>query len=115
MAIAILENQKKASQSRILLTKDTGINYMTKLPKNNVVYYPPGTRVLWRGHPGVIYAYQVKPYAYPVGYDVQLDARSGGHDITNSGYGELELEATGKPAQSGRPIAIPDEAMRYTS
>jgi hypothetical protein len=73
---------------------------MTKkkvLPLDNVIYYPPRTRVLWNGEPGFVHSYHRKNYDYEVGYNIVLDSQTfkAQPDILNSSYHELVLEDTG--------------------
>jgi len=63
-------------------------------PLDNVVYYPPGTRVLWRDQSGFVHSLVIKSYKYEVGYNVVLDTQPDKDDpeVINSGYDELVLE-----------------------
>lgn len=72
-------------------------------PLDNIVYYPPGTRVLWRNQPGIIHSLVVKAYRYEVGYNVVLDTQpdKGDPEVTNSGYDELVLEGSTLPSIEG--------------
>ena len=64
------------------------------LPLDNVVYYHPGTRVLWRNRPGIVHSLVIKTYKYQVGYNILLDTQSSTDEpkVLNSSYGELVLE-----------------------
>lgn len=75
-------------------------------PFDNIVYYPPGTRVLWREQPGVVHSLVIKPYKYEVGYNIVMDDQScrDEPDITNSGYNELVLEESGVPSTEGYEV-----------
>lgn len=73
---------------------------MSVPPLNNIVYYAPNTRVLWRNQSGFVESLVVKGYKYEVGYNVILDDSSKPR-VTNSGYSELVLEETGKPSTEG--------------
>ena len=86
-----------------------------KHPRNNCLYYAVGCRVLWRNHPGTVFAYAVKPYPAQVGYHINLDdpSRSGNRDVLNAGYTELRLESTGLPSTDGFIVSVPSEPTRY--
>lgn len=75
-------------------------------PLDNIVYYPVGTRVLWRKQPGVVHSLVIKTYKYEVGYNILLDTqdRKDQPEVTNSGYSELILESTGKPSLDGDKV-----------
>lgn len=65
-----------------------------KQPKNNLVYYPVGTKILWRNKPGIVVRLCLKPINYPVGYDVLLND---GEEILNVHYFELSLQSGENP------------------
>lgn len=75
-------------------------------PFDNIVYYPPGTRVLWGEQPGVVHSLVIMPYKYEVGYNIVIDAQScrDEPEITNSGYNELVLEESGVPSTEGYEV-----------
>lgn len=77
-------------------------------PLDNVVYYPPSTRVLWRNQPGVVHSLVVKSYKYEVGYNVVLDSQScrDEPEVINSGYDELVFEETGTLSMEGDEVEI---------
>jgi len=79
-------------------------------PFDNVVYYPPGTRVYWRRHPGLVHSLEIKPYDYEVGYNIVLDSQSNQNEpeVTNAGYDELVLEKTGIPSTEGYEVEPSD-------
>ena len=81
-------------------------------PMDNVVYYPSGTRVLWRSQPGVVHSLVIKPYKYEVGYNIVLDTQVDKDDpeVTNSGYGELVLEDSKLPSIQGYKVEPIDES-----
>jgi hypothetical protein len=87
-------------------------NENSDLPLDNIVYYPPRTRVLWRGEPGVVFDLHIKSYEYEVGYDIRLDSQKSKEEprIYNSGYHELVLEDTGKKSTDGYRVE-PREPM----
>jgi hypothetical protein len=76
------------------------------LPLNNVVYYSPGTRVLWRNQPGTIHSLVIKSYKYEVGYNIVLDTQNcrDEPEINNSSYDELILEGDGMPSVEGYEV-----------
>lgn len=61
-------------------------------PQKNTVYYPLGQRVLWQGHLGMVVGLNVKPYDYPVGYDILVDPNSNLKNpyVTNASFYEVE-------------------------
>lgn len=75
-------------------------------PLDNIVYYSPGTRILWNGEPGVVDGLHIKPYPYQVGYDIVLDSqtRKNEPEIGNSGYNELVLEDSGLKSTDGYKV-----------
>ncbi len=87
-------------------------------PFENVVYYQPGTRVLWNGSPGTVSSLDVKPYKYEVGYNILLDKQGPNEyvEITNAAYSELCLEETGEKSTEGYEVdldpSIPSTSVR---
>lgn len=82
-------------------------DFMDKvLPLDNVVYYHPGTRVLWCNRPGIVHSLVIKTYKYQVGYNILLDTQSSTDEpkVLNSSYGELVLEDSGIPSQEGYEV-----------
>jgi hypothetical protein len=75
-------------------------------PFDNIVYYPPGTRVLWHGQPGFVHDLVIKRQRFEIGYDIVLDAQTcqDTPEVTNSGYDELVLEETGLPSNEGYEV-----------
>jgi Meiotically up-regulated gene 113 len=75
-------------------------------PLDNVVYYPSGTRVLWRKQPGIVHSLVIKSYKYEVGYNVVLDNQSDKNDpeVINAGYNELVLEDSAMPSIEGYEV-----------
>ncbi|QLE51761.1 GIY-YIG nuclease family protein [Nostoc sp. C057] len=96
-------------------------NFIEQVPPlNNVVYYPPGTRVLWRNQPGIVHSLVIKSYKYEVGYNIILDSQNYRDDpeVSNSGYDELILEDVGIPSKEGyevEPIKpnISEDGIRF--
>ena len=80
-------------------------------PLDNIVYYSPGTRVLWNGEPGVVHSLHLKSYPYEVGYNIVLDSqkRKNEPEIGNSGYSELVLEESRVRSTEGYYIDPRDE------
>lgn len=76
------------------------------LPIDNIVYYAPSTRVLWRNQPGTIHSLVIKPYKFQVGYNIVLDSQTdkGNPEVDNSDYDELVLEENGKASLEGYEI-----------
>lgn len=78
---------------------------------DNIVYYAPGTRVLWRNQPGFILGLRIKKYKYPIGYNIVLDTQvcRDKPKIKNAAYGELLLEETKLKSTEGyevKPIEV---------
>ncbi|HIK28957.1 MAG: hypothetical protein N3E45_05170 [Oscillatoriaceae bacterium SKW80] len=73
-------------------------NFKKREPQKNTVYYPLGERVLWQGHLGIVVGLNVKPYDYPVGYDILIDPSANLKNpyVTNASFYEIEL-APGSP------------------
>lgn len=96
-------------------------DFVEKVPPfDNIVYYPVGTRVLWREQKGIVHSLDIKPYKYEVGYNIILDTQIDKNepDILNSGYDELVLEETGEPQTEGyevEPIKINSEKLQVIS
>lgn len=44
-----------------------------RLGEDNIIYFCIGQRVLCCGKPGIVKGLHIKPYDYPVGYDVVCD------------------------------------------
>lgn len=67
-------------------------NFKKREPQKNTVYYPLGQRVLWQGHLGMVVGLNVKPYDYPVGYDILVDPSSNLKNpyVTNASFYEIE-------------------------
>lgn len=98
-----LPPEKLEELIEILESKD----FITQVPPlDNVVYYAPDTRVLWRNQPGIIHSLVVKPYKYEVGYNVLLDVQGSRDEpeVTNSSYDELTLEEAGIPSIEGYEV-----------
>jgi hypothetical protein len=76
------------------------------LPIDNIVYYAPNTRVLWRNQSGTIHSLVIKPYKFQVGYNIVLDSQTDkcSPEVDNSGYDELVLEENGKASLEGYEI-----------
>lgn len=75
-------------------------------PLDNIVYYPPSTRVLWRNQPGIVHSLVIKSYKHEVGYNIVLDSQScrDEPEVTNSGYDELILEDARIPSVEGYEV-----------
>ncbi len=83
------------------------MNFIEQVPPvDNIVYYPRGTRVLWRDQPGIVHSLVIKPYKYEVGYNILLDTQSciDEPEVLNSGYNELILENTRIPSMEGYEV-----------
>ncbi len=67
-------------------------NFKKREPQKNAVYYPLGQRVLWQGHLGIVVGLNVKPYDYPVGYDILVDPSANLKNpyVTNASFYEVE-------------------------
>lgn len=68
-----------------------------RLGENGVVYFGIGQRVLWHGKPGTITGFEIKPYSYPVGYNITYDD---GDEVINSARGEIEALLSDKEVRS---------------
>lgn len=73
-------------------------NFKKREPQKNTVYYPLGERVLWQGYLGIVVGLNVKPYDYPVGYDILVDPSANLKNpyVTNASFYEIE-PAPGSP------------------